>query len=141
MFFGELPYITIIVAALLGMGVGFVWYAPWAFGKLWLKSKGWSDELLREKKEGKSMVPTYVFMTLGNVALALVLAVLFNSLMVIGFSGIFTLAFLTWLGFVVPVKLGDYLYGGDSFTFFLISIGYNLAAILVMSYVIGIFGN
>lgn len=140
MFFGNLPFITIIVAAILGMGVGFVWYAPWAFGKLWLASKGWTDELLKEKKQGKSMAPTYIYMTLGNIVLAFVITVLFNSLIVVGLSGIFTLALLTWLGFVVPVKLGDYLYGGDTFTFFLISIGYNLAAITVMSLVIGIFG-
>lgn len=140
MFFAHLPYITIIFAAVTGIVVSFVWHAPWAFGALWLKSKGWTDELLTEKKKGKSMAPVYAYHALANLVQAFVIAVLFNSLIIVGFSGVFLLALLVWVGFTVPVKLGDYLYGGDSFTYFLLSIGYQFAVILAMTFILAIFG-
>ncbi len=140
MFFAHLPYITIIAAAIAGVVVSFIWHAPWAFGTLWLRSKGWTDELLAEKKNGKPMAPIYAYHALGTLVQAFVIAVLFNSLIVVGFSGVLLLALLVWAGFTVPVKLGDYLYGGDSFTFFLLSIGYQFVAIVVMTFILAIFG-
>lgn len=140
MFFLGINYVVVVIAALVGMVIGYVWYSPWAFGKLWLKSKGWSDETLRAKKEGKSMAPVFALMTLGTAFTAFVIAVLFNSLILVGFSGIIKAALVLWIGFAVPVKLADYLFGGDTFTFFLISIGHELVVIFVMSFFIGIFG-
>lgn len=140
MFFGNLNYIVIIVATIIGMAVGVVWHSKYAFGPLWLKTKGWTDEHLRAKKEGKSMTPIYGAMTLGTLFTAIILAGLFNSLIVTGLWGILFVGFCVWLGFSVPVKLADYLFGGDSFIFFLLAIGHELVVVLLMSLVIGIFG-
>jgi hypothetical protein len=79
-------------------------------------------------------------MTLGTLARAFVIAVVFNSLVIVGLGGIVCAAVLLWLGFSVVTKLGDYLFGGDTFTFFLLSIGHDLVVTVVMSLIIGIFG-
>ncbi len=140
MFIGNINVWVLLLATFVGMSVGFVWYAPWAFGKLWLQSKGWSDETLRNKKEGKPMWPVFLASTIATLITALVLAVLFNSLVILGIWNMTFAAVLLWIGLIVPVKLGDYLFGGDTFTFFLIAIGHYLVSTVLMSLIIGIFG-
>ncbi len=140
MFFENINLLVVIVAAIAGMSIGYLWYAPFAFAKLWLKSTGYNIDALRAKKEKQSMPLVYTLSTLAAIVTAVVLAAVFNSLVVVGLSGIITTAVVLWLGFIVPVKFNDYLFGGDSFTFFCISIGYQLVNILVMSLIIGIFG-
>ena len=140
MFFGNLNFIVIIVATIVGMGVGAIWYSPFVFGPLWLKSKGWVDEHGKTKKDGRPMLPLMGVMAAGTFVTALILAALFNSLVVTGISGILFVGLCVWLGFAVPVKLGDYLFGGDSFTFFLLSIGHQFVVTMIMSAIVGIFG-
>lgn len=140
MFFGNLNYIVIVIATIVGMGVGIIWHAPFVFGKLWMKYTGFTEDHLRAKKAKQSMALVNITMTIGMLAEAFILAAIFNSLIVVGFSGILLVGFCVWIGFAVPVRLGDYLYGGDSWQYFLIEAGYQLCAVLVMSIVIGIFG-
>jgi len=140
MFFGNLNYLVIVVAALVGMGLGALWYSPYVFGPLWLKTKGWSDEHMKAKKEGKPMAPVFALLAAGTLVSAFILAALFNSLVVVGFWNIILVGVWVWLGFSVPTKLVDYLFGGDSFVFFLISIGHRLVVMVSMSIIIGIFG-
>ncbi|MEK7163420.1 MAG: DUF1761 domain-containing protein [Patescibacteria group bacterium] len=140
MFFQNINYWVVIAAAIIGMIVGFLWHAPWAFGPLWMKSKGWTEESMRAKKAGKSMAPVWVGMTAVTFITAFVIAAIFNSLVVVSFWGIILTAFLLWIGFAVPMKLADYYFGGDNFVFFLLSVGHELAVLIVMSAIIGIFG-
>ena len=139
MFFGNLNFIFIIVATIVGMGVGAIWYSPFVFGPLWIKSKGWTKEDVMAHRNSP-MLPQMSIMTLGTFVTALMLAALFNSLVVTGISGILFVGLCVWLGFAVPVKLGDYLFGGDSFTFFLLSIGHQFVVTMIMSAIVGIFG-
>ncbi len=140
MFFQNINYVTVVIAAILGMVVGYIWYSPWAFGKLWMKSKGWTEESMREASKGKSMASSYALMTLSTLVTAFILAALFNSLVVTSIVGMIVVALCVWIGFIVPTKLGDLLFGGDTRTFFLISIGHGLVVAVVMSLVIGIWG-
>ncbi|MDO8579577.1 MAG: DUF1761 domain-containing protein [bacterium] len=132
MFFQNINYWIIITASIVGMIVGFIWYAPWAFGKLWMKSKNTPIE--------KPKTSVWIGMTISTFITAFVLAALFNSLVIVSFWGLVLTAFLLWIGFTVPMKLGDYYFGTDSFTFFLLSVGHELALLTVMSLIIGIFG-
>ena len=132
MFFQNINYLVVIVATIVGMIAGFVWYAPWAFGKIWMKAKG---SMLEKPKKS-----VWVGMVISTFITAFILAVLFNSLVIIGFWGIVCTAFLLWLGFALPIKLGDYYFGGESLTIFLLSVGQELFVLVLMSLLIGIFG-
>ncbi|MEK7607623.1 MAG: DUF1761 domain-containing protein [Patescibacteria group bacterium] len=140
MFFQNINYWVIIVATIAGMIVGFVWYAPWAFGKLWLRLKSKTEENSHDKKQDKPKASVWIGMTISTLVTAFILAVLFNSLVIVSFWSIILSAFLLWIGFAVPMKLGDYCFGDDSFILFLISVGHELAVLAAMSIIIGIFG-
>jgi hypothetical protein len=135
MFFSNIHYVPVIVAAVIGVGVGFVWYAPWAFGKRFIASIPNA-----ETREKKAMAPIFTMTAIMTLITAFVLAALFNSLVVTSIWGILLTALLVWLGFSVPLKLYDYLFGADKLAYFWIAIGYELVTIIVMSLIIGIFG-
>lgn len=143
MFFSNINLWIPALAAIVAGALGFVWYAPWAFGKLWIKSMGLSHEEMaarKKAKEGKPMWPIHLGTFIATLATAFVLAALFNSLVVTSVWGLVMIGFLMWLGFSAPVKFYDFLFAGDSFAYFAISAGYELVAILAMSLIIGIFG-
>jgi len=138
MFFQNLNYIAIVIAMIAGVAVGFIWYAPWAFGRIWMKEKGLTKESMAAKQGNRSMAPTFALMALSALIEAFILSALFNSLIVTSFGGILLVALCVWIGFAVPPKAGDYLFGGESLSLFLISVGQSLVAITVMAMIVGI---
>ena len=49
----ELNYLAIIVAALSTFLIGGLWYSPAAFGKLWMKENGFTEEGMKNSKAKK----------------------------------------------------------------------------------------
>jgi len=43
----NLNYWAVIAAAISNFAVGFIWYAPFTFGKSWKKENGFTDEFLQ----------------------------------------------------------------------------------------------
>ncbi|HVT75016.1 MAG TPA: DUF1761 domain-containing protein [Candidatus Paceibacterota bacterium] len=140
MFFENINYIVVAVATLVGMVIGFIWHSPWAFSGLWMKSQAWGEDRLRAKKEGKPMAPIWAITAVATLVQAVVISALLNSLIVSSIGAMIILAIAVWAAFALPIKLFDVLFGGDSWTFFLVSIGHELAVIAAMTLVIGIWG-
>lgn len=113
---------AVALAAIAGMGVGFLWYSPSLFGRLWMAEMGLSSKQMDKSK--KSMGPMYAL----SLAAALITAAVFYL-----FGGEFELAFMVWLGFVMPVQLTDVIFGGRSWKLFAVNTGYQLASLLAMA--------
>ncbi|HVU06841.1 MAG TPA: DUF1761 domain-containing protein [Candidatus Paceibacterota bacterium] len=140
MFFENINYIVVIAATAVGIMIGFIWHSPWAFGNIWKKSQSWGEDKLIAKKAGKSMLPVWAVTAASTLVTAIVIAALFNSLVVTSIAGMIVLALSVWVAFVLPIKLFDVIFGGDNWTFFLVSIGHELLVVLAMTLVIGIWG-
>ena len=122
MFFTEINLVTVLVATIMGFGFGLVWYAPWAFGKLWKKVN-------RHENTNKSEASSYkshVISLLVTFISAFILASLFNSILIISVSGILLVGFLMWLGFTLPVKINEYMYSSTPFSLISIDLGHQL---------------
>lgn len=140
MFFSNIDFLAVTVAAVVGMAIGFAWYSQWVFGKIWLKAKGWDNDAARHKSQPKSMIPVYITTFVSTFITAFVIAALFNSLVIISVQGIILTGILLSIGFMVPVKFADYQFAGDSLKLFFINAGYWIVEAVVMSLIIGIFG-
>ena len=143
MFFTDINYITVIIAAAVSIGLGFLWYSPVLFGKRWMKEMDFTPEGLEELKKtnsAKGMARTYTLTSAFALVTAFVIAALLNSLIVASLGGLILLAILLWLAFSMPVLANQVFYGGDSLVLFAINSGYQLAAILLSTLIIGIFG-
>ena len=126
-------YWAVLVAAISAMVIGFLWYGP-LFSKSWMKEMGMDkmspQEIAAMKKAASK---NYIQQFIG----ALIMAYVFDHMLTVyqsttvsaGLQG----AFWTWLGFIVPVKYGDKLWGGKSAKLFFIDSFHYLVTLAVFA--------
>lgn len=127
-------YLAVIVAALISMAVGFLWYGP-LFGKIWMKENGWNPEKLKGMKP-PNMTKQYSIQFVGALFMSYVLAsaLLFAS-SYLGTSGIsagLMVGFWNWLGFIAPVTLVTVLYERKSWKLWFLNNSYYLVSLILM---------
>jgi hypothetical protein len=133
--------LSVLLAGVASMAVGFLWYSPTLFGNAWMKEMGLTLKKLNSDKMKKAMGKTYGLSFLSSLVTAYVLShVTSMSIAVFNYplpTPAFTSAFFMWLGFVAPVQLTSVLYDNKSWKLFAINAGYQLAALMAMAAVIG----
>lgn len=132
-------YIVVLLAAIVSMVIGFLWYSPMLFAKPWMKEMGLTDKSMKEGQ--KKMGPLYALSLVGSFVMAYVLYhIATMGAYFFGHSGIdigLQSAFWSWLGFIMPVQMTEVIFGGKSWKLFLLNTGYQLASVLGMGLVIG----
>jgi hypothetical protein len=137
----EINFWAVLVCGAASMVLGFLWYGP-LFGKSWAKEMGWGNitpeqEAEKKKQAGKAYPQVFI----GALLMAYVLAVTLLTFMKgagqepsvsMGLQG----AFWLWLGFIVPVKYGDKLWGGKSLKLFFIDVVYYLVQLAVFALIL-----
>jgi hypothetical protein len=118
---------ALLVATLVRMIVGMLWYSPLLFRKPWLRLSGTTPEL--EKEVGPKLMPV---MILGSFVMALVLAhFIVYAAATTALKGAF-IGFLAWLGFIALPLLASAIHEKKPFALFCIHSGFQLAALLAM---------
>ena len=130
----HLNYLAIVAAVLSNMVLGFLWYGPF-FGKAWLKEMGLPLDC---KPEPKAMRRSLTLMVIGSFLTAFVLA---HSVQIwrpstwgvgtddpAAMYGFFA-GFFTWLGFYVPMLLGNVAWENKSWKLFAINAAYYFVAL------------
>ena len=132
----EINYWAVAVSAIASMVIGSIWYGP-LFGKMFMQEMGmdkWTPEE-QEKMKG-TMMRSYALQFLGSVVMFFVLAWYITTSIHTGVYGGVANAFGLWLGFVVPLALGNAVWGGK-FKLFWLSIGNMLITLLVAGAILG----
>ena len=132
----EINYWAVAVSAIASMVIGSIWYGP-LFGKMFMQAMGmdkWTPEE-QEKMKG-TMMRSYALQFLGSVVMFFVLAWYITTSIHTGVYGGVANAFGLWLGFVVPLALGNTIWGGKVKLFWL-NIGNMLVTLLVAGAIIG----
>lgn len=130
-------YWAVLAAAIASMVIGSIWYGP-LFGKMFMKETGmgdWSKE--KQAKMKKSMWVSYVGQFVASLVMFYVLAGIIDAFGRYSLSGGAMTAFMMWLGFVVPIALGDVLWGGKTKMFWL-KAGNMLITLLAAGAIIGV---
>jgi len=137
----EVNYIAILIAAIVSMALGFLWYSPALFGKRWMKLMGYTSESMKaaQKEMGKMYIVSLVLTLITAYVLSHIIALStnfynYNPLM----TGL-TSAFWVWIGFIMPVQATEVIFGKKTWELFGINTGYQLASVLAMGIVIGFF--
>lgn len=135
----EVNYISILVAGIVSMVLGFLWYGPFVLGKVWMKEKGLTEEKL--KKDQSQMGIYYGLSFLVSLVTAYVLFhIMTLSMAFFDYPKLqtgLTSAFWVWLGFMMPVQLTATIFGNKNWKLFGIDTGYQLVSILGMGFAIG----
>src|SRR3989338_9682323 len=139
----EVNFVAVLLAGIVSMVAGFVYYSPAVLGKPWMKYMKYSaDEL---KKEQKQMGKFYgISFVLSLVTAYVLYHVMVMSMNYFGNPGVTTglmTAFWSWLGFVMPVQFTGGIFSkdhsSDAFKALAINTGYQLVSLLLMGIVIG----
>ncbi len=128
---------AVLVSAGASMVIGSVWYGP-LFGKKFIALMGMDKLTPAEMVQmQKGMWKTYVMQVVSSLLCFYVLAWFIEVLEASTLMGGLEVAFLMWLGFVVPVKFGDAIWGGKMGLFWL-GIGNMLFTLLASGAIIGV---
>lgn len=128
---------SVVVGAISSMVVGAIYYGP-LFGKRYMAAIGmneWSPE--KRAQMTSNMSRTYGAQFIASMVTCYVLAgiiIWFDKTSAMGGASI---GFWMWLGFILPIKLGDMLWGGSKELFWLRAVE-TLITILVAGAILGV---
>jgi len=131
--------LAVLLSAVTAMVIGSLWYGP-IFGKEFIKASGMSDWSPEKKAAAKkAMAATYTAQFVASLITFYVLAHFINGMGELSVKDGLTTAFWAWLGFAVPVQLGNSIWGGNMKLFWL-GIGNHLVTLLAAAAIIGAMG-
>lgn len=138
----EVNYLAVLLAGVVSMVLGFLWYSPILLGKPWMKERGMSAESLKksQKEMGKWYGLSFVVSLITAYVLSHVMTLSINFFQYEALSAGLTTAFWMWLGFVMPVQLTAMIFSDKkNWKLFGIDTGYQLVSLLGMGVVLGLF--
>jgi hypothetical protein len=131
------PIISILFVSLIQYVVGALWYSPLLFGKMWMDIMGVSHLSKEElQKMQKSMLPFYGLQLLLTL---LTTTFLYFTMHFLPLPSGLSLAFLIWLGFIMPTQVTTVLWGNTKknkwLKQILITTSYQLLSLLFAAFV------
>lgn len=133
----EINYFAVLAAAVVNMVVGFVWYSPNVFGKMWIEALGkkWGNCSAEMKKEASK---TYFLSFLSALIMGFVLSIIVYYMQATNMTEGVKVGFLVWLGFVATISLNSYLFEKKPKILLLINAGYYLVSLICMAVVLAV---
>lgn len=129
--FANVDWLAVIIAAVVGLVIGFIWYAPPVFGRRWAAASG--VEL------GNPSPVVYIGSILIALVTAAVLALMAHAAGVGTIVDGAILGALLAIGFAATWAATAWLYERKSLEWFVINAGYAVVASTVMGAIIGYF--
>ena len=124
--------IPVVIAGVINMVLGALWYSPYVLGKLWIRSMGKTPEEIKENYSSASMGLTYVVNTVASLLFAYVLAHIIKFASLNTFTQGVNAGFWVWLGFVVTTVIPGYMYESRPKMLYFIFIAYQFFSIIIM---------
>lgn len=105
----DINYVAVLIATIADFVIGAIWYMP-IFGNLWGKIHGFDKLSKKEQEEArKGMAPLLAVQMVITFITVLVLAKL--QILLPAYS-LYSMAFLVWIGFVLPTQIAAIIFGG-----------------------------
>ncbi|MBS3127003.1 DUF1761 domain-containing protein [Candidatus Woesearchaeota archaeon] len=127
-------YVAVLVAAIVSMVLGALWYSPVLFGKQWMKLSNIDPKKMPEMK--KKAKTSYALNFVAVLVMAYVLAhtVQYAQAATV-FEGV-QAGFWVWLGFIATVLLGSVLWEGKPWKLYLLNAAHYFVSLVVMGVIL-----
>ena len=132
----DVNYIAVLVAAIVNMVLGFLWYGP-LFGKQWIQLMAFDKKKMEEAKK-KGMTKTYIVAFISTLLMSYILAHFVKYTQAATIAEGITAGVWLWLGFIATVQLSMVLWEGKPVKLYLINIAYYLVALSVMGAILSV---
>jgi hypothetical protein len=129
---------AVLVASLLPMAIGALWYGP-LFGKKWMQLVEKSEEEIRAGfNPMKSYGVTFLMAVLTAFVLAHVLQAYDDAYTLTGWAAGMQGGFWCWLGFVLTIGWQAVSFEDKKLSLYVLNMAYNLVVLLAMGALLGI---
>ncbi len=133
--FDGINYLAIVIAILINMGLGALWYSPVLFAKPWMAANGFTEESI---KEAGGATKGYVVSIIVSVVVALAIASFAKAAdSDTAIEGLM-LGLAAGLGFVATTAGVSYLFESRPLKLYLINAGYPVVSFALMGLLIGV---
>jgi hypothetical protein len=133
--FAGVNWLAVIVAAVAGIVVGFIWYAPPVFGRRWARASG-----IELPQPGEVQPMTYVGGVVTAAVTAYVLAVLIGGLGAATLVDGVVVGAVVWLGFVATWLASGVFFERRSTEWWAINAGQAIVSLAIMGAFLGYLG-
>lgn len=126
----EVNWIAIVVAVVVNIILGSLWYSPYLFGKPWAEAL---------KMDIKTLVatPLHYAGAIGvSLITAFVLAVLVKQFGIKTYNAGATLAFWVWLGFIATSHFSGVIWANRPLKSYVIDTAFSLISLQVMAFIL-----
>ena len=130
----EVNFLSILLAGIVSVIIGFVWYHPRVFGGVWMRMVGVTPEMAERGKKKMPLMATLA--VLASMLTAYVMTYFGIAWNVFDIIGAIELGFWCWVGFVAPTMLGIILWEQKSFKLYLINALFWLVSFIAMAVVL-----
>jgi len=129
----SLNWLAILVAAVVTMILGFLWYSPLLFAKAWTREMGYDlNDKAKMDEMRKSAGPAYAGSFVASLISAFTLALILHGMRADSLHFGLMASFHIWLGFIATVQFTGALFAKQSMKLFAINTGYQLVCFLAM---------
>ena len=134
------PWAPVVVSAIAGFLIGWLWHSDALFGKMWRKEMGVTDaQVQKAKKQGmkgmtRSMIVTFITL----LVMAWIISAFMYATGSIGIIGGLCVAFWSWIGYVATIGLGAVSWENRSMKMFWINSIHWLVIMLVTGIIVGV---
>jgi hypothetical protein len=132
--FDGINYWAVVIAWLVNVVVGALWYSPMGFGKAWEKHTGINILKIPEQEATRALV----FVAVSGLVQAVTLAVVLNSMHVTEAVNGLVIGLVLWLGLTAATTVGVTLYQRRSLKFLWLNASYFLLVMAVNSIILAI---
>lgn len=118
--FSDINLWAVLVAGIVHMLTGLIWFQTRLFGKTW------------SSLTGASLTPAFRWMpagVIGHMTIALILSMIIKLAVATTWAGGAMIGALVWISFIVTLEIGELIWEKISFKLFLIRIGNHLVAL------------
>jgi hypothetical protein len=122
---------AVLLAALVSMVVGSIWYSKLLFGEIWMKAIG--KKMDDMKANGG---PGYAFTTVSALVQAFILANIVRDVFATTATDGLVLGLMLWLGFVAASTISDTVFSGRPWKLWQINTVYYMVVLVINSIIL-----
>jgi hypothetical protein len=127
--FSEINYLAVIVAAIVHLVLGLIWFQPKLLGNAWMAYTGKTlDPAVRWLPAG----------VIGHLLMSLVLAVIINLMGATSVGGGIVAGLLVLVGFIAPLECGELIWEKIPFRLWLIRVGNQLIGLSITGAILAV---
>lgn len=127
----EVTLIPVLVAGIVPVILGMIWYSPKVFGTVWMRLEGLSPDMTEVDKKKMPLHVSLAFVS--TLIMAYVLAHFGIAWGVFDWISAVELAFWVWLGFQVPILMNPALWQKKSWKLVGLNASYQLITMILVA--------